>query len=119
MKQHGFQFYNPPILSLQERRRLVLALAITIFTAATLGAPHETWSAMTKDCHGQTALPTDVRLTTPSVKVPEALARFAGAWVGVWVDQKGREALCNTLVIEEVYQNGYTRIITVLALMQP
>ena len=66
---------------------------------------------MGKECRGQTPLPANVRLIGPGTEVPEAVARFAGAWSGVWVDQKGREALCHTLVIEEVFQNGYTRII--------
>lgn len=111
MKQHGFKFYNPPILSLQERRGLVLALAITIFTAATLGAPHETWSAMAKECRTQTPLPANVRLITPGTDVPEAVAKFAGAWSGAWTDKEGREAFCQTLVIEEVFRNGYTRVL--------
>jgi CubicO group peptidase (beta-lactamase class C family) len=111
MKQHGLQFYNSPILSLQERRRLVLALAIGIFTATILGAPHEIWSAMAKDCNGQTPLPTNVRLITPGAEVPEAFARFAGAWIGAWRDQKERRVLCHTLVIEEVLPNGYSKVI--------
>ena len=53
-----------------------------------------------------------------ALEVPEALARFAGAWIGVWVDQKGREALCHTLVIEEVLPNGYARIIYSIGTMR-
>ena len=47
----------------------------------------------------------------PATEVPEASARFAGAWIGAWMDQKEREVLCHTLVIEEVLPNGYTRVI--------
>ena len=71
----------------------------------------ETQSATAKECRTQTPLPANVRLITPGLNVPEARARFAGAWIGVWVDQTGREALCHTLVIEEVLPNGYARII--------
>ena len=38
------------------------------------------------------------------------MARFAGAWTGAWLD-KGREAVCHTLVVEEVFTNGYARVI--------
>src|SRR6266545_3026448 len=107
MKQHGFKFYNLRMSSVQERR-LVLGFAIMIFTATILGAPYETRSAVAKDCHGQTPLPADVRLTAPNSKVPETVARFGGVWSGAWMDKEGHEVLCHTLVIEEVFSNGYT-----------
>ena len=68
MKQHGFEFYNLRISSLQDRRWLVLTFAIAIFTAAILGAPRETWSAMAKECRTQTPLPANVRLITPGTR---------------------------------------------------
>jgi hypothetical protein len=34
------------------------------------------------ECHWETPLPADVRLAAPGLEVPEALARFAGAWMG-------------------------------------
>ena len=111
MKQRGFKFYSLGISSVQERRWLVLTFVIAIFTAAIFGRPRETRSATAKECRTQTPLPANVRLITPGLDVPEALARFAGAWIGMWVDQTGREALCHTLVIEEVLPNGYARII--------
>ena len=82
MNQHGFQFYSLRILLIPEGRWLVVALAIAIFAATILVAPHETRSAVAKDCHGQTPLPADVRLTAPSAKVPETVARFGGVWSG-------------------------------------
>ena len=110
MKQHSSKLNNLRISSVQERW-LVLTLAIVIFAAAILGRPRETRSAMAKECRGQTPLPTNVRLITPGAEVPEAYAKFAGAWIGAWMDQNGREVLCHTLVIEEVMPNGFTKVI--------
>jgi len=42
-------------------------------------------SATTKDCRRSTPLPDDVRLTAPASDVPANVARFAGAWSGVWL----------------------------------
>ena len=48
------------------------------------------------------------RLIAPGPEIPAAVARFAGVWVGVWEDSGG---LCHTLVVEEVFANGYARVI--------
>jgi hypothetical protein len=48
-----------------------------------------------------------VHLGTPAPEVPEAVARFAGAWSGAWENTDG---FCHTLVVEEVFANGYARI---------
>jgi hypothetical protein len=40
------------------------------------------------DCRGVMPLPPDVHLVTPSADVPEAIARFAGAWTGAWRDRR-------------------------------
>jgi hypothetical protein len=55
-------------------------------------------------------LPADVRLIAPGPEVPEAVARFAGAWSGAWLD-RGREALCHTLVVEKVFANSAAGVI--------
>src|SRR6266511_4302844 len=65
-------------------------------------------AAGAKECHRETPLPADVRLIAPGLEVPEALARFAGAWTGEWELSGG---LCHTLVVEEVLANGYARLI--------
>jgi hypothetical protein len=54
-------------------RHLWLCLALALGLA--LGAQ----AAMAKECHYETPLPADVRLSALSLKVPEAVARFAGA----------------------------------------
>jgi hypothetical protein len=80
--------------------RLCLALALGL----TLG----TQAAAAKECHRETPLPAEVRLIAPGLQVPEALARFAGAWIGEWDNTDG---LCHTLVVEEVFANGLARVI--------
>src|SRR6266851_5010129 len=66
-----------------------------------LGLTLGTQAAAARECHRETPLPADVRLSAPGPEVPEAMARFAGAWIGAWLD-KGSEALCHTLIVEEV-----------------
>jgi Beta-lactamase len=78
--------------------------------AVAVGLAPGSQAAAAKECHRETPLPSDVRLIAPGSEVPEAAARFAGAWTGAWRD-KGREALCHTLVVEEVLANGYARVI--------
>lgn len=68
-------------------------------------------AAATKDCRHSTPLPDDVRLRAPAPDVPADVARFAGAWSGVWLDPGGEEVLCQTLIVEEVFPNGYARIV--------
>jgi hypothetical protein len=59
--------------------------------------------AAARECHRETPLPADVRLLVPGPEVPEAVARFAGAWIVAW---EGLGGLCHTLVVEEVLANG-------------
>lgn len=66
MQQHGFTMGRDPWL--------VMAVA--------LGLALSTQAAAAKDCRRETPLPTDVHLIAPGPEVPEAVARFAGAWVG-------------------------------------
>ena len=54
---------------------MVVALGLTLGTQA----------AAARECQRETPLPTDVRLSAPRPEVPEAVARFAGAWSGVSV----------------------------------
>src|SRR5437016_10536347 len=70
-----------------------------------LGLALGTQAATAKECRRETPLPADVRLIAPDSEVPEAMARFAGAWLDVWLDE-GSEALCHTLVVEEVLAGG-------------
>jgi hypothetical protein len=81
---------------------------VWLIIAVTLGVALGTQAATTKECQRETPLPTDVRLIAPGPQVPEAVARFAGAWTGEWERPGG---LCHTLVVEEVYANGYARAI--------
>ena len=85
-------------------RHLWLCLALTLGLA--LGAR----AAAARECHRETPLPADVRLIAPGPQVPEAVARFAGAWSGAWV-YEGNDTLCHALVVEEVLTNGSARVI--------
>jgi hypothetical protein len=57
-------------------------------------------AATSKECRRETPLPADVRLIAPGPEVPEAFARFAGAWSGAWEESGG---LCHTFVL---YREG-------------
>src|SRR5713101_10130814 len=78
-----------------------LWLVITVALGLALGS-----QAAARECRQETPLPTDVRLIAPGPQVPEAVARFAGAWTGAWEDSGG---LCHTLVVEEELVHGYAR----------
>jgi hypothetical protein len=67
--QHGF--------TIGRHGWLVLAVA--------LGLALGTQAAVAKECHQETPLPADVRLSAPGPEVPEAVARFAGIWTGISV----------------------------------
>lgn len=83
-----------------------LWLCIVVVFGLALG----TRAAVARECYRETPLPADVRLIAPGPEVPEAVARFAGTWNGAWGEGEG-EALCHTLVVEEVLAHGYARVI--------
>jgi hypothetical protein len=92
------------------RQRFTTGRSLWLMIAVALGLALGSQAATARECYRETPLPADVRLTAPGPEVPEAVARFAGAWSGAWLD-KGKEALCHTLVVEEVYANGIARVI--------
>jgi CubicO group peptidase (beta-lactamase class C family) len=110
MKQNGFKLSDLRTSSHRKCGSLVIALAIGMIIAVILGLAPEIKAAMTNECHRETPLPVDVRLIPPGKEVPESFARFAGAWLGAWPDEE-TDALCHTLVVEEVFANGYARVI--------
>src|SRR5205807_17265 len=79
---------------------MVVALGLTLGMQA----------AAARECQRETPLPADMQLIAPGPEVPEAIARFAGAWTGAWGEGRG-EALCHTLIVEEVLAHGYARVI--------
>jgi Beta-lactamase len=68
-------------------------------------------AAATKDCRNSTPLPDGVRMTAPAADVPANVAQFAGAWSGAWLDKAGDEVICQTLIVEDVFPNGYARVV--------
>ncbi|MGH8072303.1 MAG: serine hydrolase [Candidatus Entotheonellia bacterium] len=78
-----------------------------IITVA-LGLALSSQAAAAKECQRETPLPADVHLIAPGMEVPESMARFAGVWIGEWERTDG---FCQTLVVEEVFANGFARVI--------
>jgi len=75
--------------------------------------------ATPKECSRATPLPADITITPPGAEVPADVARFSGAWGGVWTDRTGADGPCTTLVVEEVLGNGYARIIYSIGVFDP
>src|SRR2546426_3640331 len=101
--------------------RFITGHYLWLCIVVALGLAPGTQAATAKECVRETPLPADVRLIAPGSEVPEAVARFAGAWIGAWQPSgisgamyqlgrllvgRGRFALCHTLVVEEVFANG-------------
>jgi hypothetical protein len=88
-------------------RRTGLWIAVAIPLALGTGAQ----AAQAKECHNETPLPADVTLIAPGPDVSQSVAEFAGAWVGAWMNRRGEDTLCQTLVVEEVLPKGHARVI--------
>ena len=63
-------------------RCLGIAVALWVVGAVVAGLALSSQAAIAKDCRQETPLPADVRLIPPGPDVQEAVARFAGVWVG-------------------------------------
>src|SRR5262245_55075165 len=90
----------------REVAMVMLLLALLTFV---LLIPSPAVAAM--DCRGTTPLLPDLRLTPPDASVSPANAPFAGAWSGAWLDDKGDEGVCTALVVEQLYADGYARVV--------
>src|SRR5262245_60218037 len=75
--------------------------------------------ASVKECSRATPLPADTAVTAPEADVPAEVARFSGAWGGVWTDRTGAGGPCTTLVVEEVLANGFARVIYSIGVFDP
>ncbi len=64
-----------------------------------------------EECRSKVPMPGDTSITPPAADVPPHIARFSGAWNGVWFDRKGRPALCASLIVEEVHPNGFAQVV--------
>jgi hypothetical protein len=87
---------------------MAVSLRVTLVALFILGLPQ---LAAALDCQRMLPLPADVRVVPPAPEVPEALARFSGAWSGAWRDSRGADAQCNVLVVEDVHANGFARVV--------
>ena len=75
--------------------------------------------ASAKECSRATPLPSDTTITPAGAGVPAEVARFSGAWGGVWTNRRGVGGPCTTLVVEEVLANGYARVIYSIGVFDP
>jgi hypothetical protein len=98
------------------RRTLVGQAALAVLAAMLMGAVA---AAHAKDCAGATPLPADVTITPPAADVSTDLARFSGAWGGVWAPKGGSVGPCGVLVVEDVFANGYARVIHSVGVSDP
>src|SRR5262245_50230117 len=71
------------------------------------------------DCSRATPLPPDTTITPPGADVPTDVARFSGAWGGVWTSRGGAGGPCTTLVVEEILGNGYARVVYSIGVFDP
>lgn len=92
-------------------QRFTTGQSLWLIIAVALGLSLGSQAAAAKECHRETPLPADVRLIAPGPEVPEAVARFAGAWNGASERMRRSDPLCHTPVVEEVFANGYARVI--------
>src|SRR5262245_3107835 len=75
--------------------------------------------ASAMECSRTTPLPTDTTITPPGADVPADVARFSGAWGGIWTGRSGAGGPCTTLVVEEVFANGYARVVYSIGIFDP
>ena len=82
----------------------VIALTLIVFVSLGVGPVDA------RDCRDETPLPADVKLVAPGSDVPATASRFAGAWIGAWMEESG-DTVCATLIVEEVLSTGHARLI--------
>ena len=97
-------------------RRLAGQAALTVLATMLMGAVA---AAHAKDCAGATPLPANVTITPPAADVSPDLARFSGAWGGAWTPRGGGDGPCGVLVVEDVFANGYARVVYSIGVADP
>jgi Beta-lactamase len=97
-------------------RGLAGQAALAVLAAMLVGTVA---AAHAKDCAGATPLPADVTITPPAADVSADLARFSGAWAGAWAPRGGGEGPCGVLVVEDVFANGYARVVYSVGVSDP
>src|SRR6185503_6936745 len=97
----------------------LLVLGMCEQASAQLQPDSSQTRASAKECSRATPLPADTTITPAGADVPADLARFSGAWGGVWTNLSGVGGPCTTLVVEEVLANGYARVIYSIGVFDP
>ena len=110
-------------LSFRDVRRLsvggLLLLSMCEQASAQLQPDSSQTRASAKECSRATPLPADTTITPAGADVPAEVARFSGAWGGVWTNRSGAGGPCTTLVVEEVLANGYARVVYSIGVFDP
>jgi len=101
---------------LESRARAAAWVGAAALVAMLLGL---SVGADAKECANATLLPVDTTITPPAADVPADLAQFSGAWGGVWTDRAGRPGACTGLVVEDVFANGYVRVVYSVGVLDP
>ncbi|MBR0848669.1 alpha/beta hydrolase [Bradyrhizobium diazoefficiens] len=79
--------------------RRVLSILATLLSAPALAQP------LTVDPESIVPLPDKFDMETPSPDVPPEIARFQGAWIGTWHDDR------HILVVERVTADGHANVV--------
>jgi hypothetical protein len=86
----------------QKMRRLLVILSL-VFLMPMLSAQAQ--PALTVDPESIVPLPDKFDLETPAPAVPLEIARFQGAWIGTWQDDR------HILVVERVRPDGHVHVV--------
>src|SRR5215510_8732997 len=82
------------------RRLLAILSMVLMLTANTLAQP------LTVDPESIVPLPDKFDMETPSAEVPPDMARFQGAWIGTWHDDR------HILVVERVKADVHAHVVS-------
>src|SRR5262245_35631415 len=83
-------------------RRLLLVLSLVLSMAMPSA---QAQPALTVDPESIVPLPDKLDLATPAPAVPLEIARFQGAWIGTWQDDR------HILVVERVGPDGHAHVV--------
>jgi dienelactone hydrolase len=86
------------------RARLLVVAAMLVWSRAAMGED------VREDPESIVALPDALEIVTPGADVPAAVARFHGAWFGVWVD-----IIRHVLIVERVAADGRAQVVYAIA----
>jgi dienelactone hydrolase len=78
---------------------------LTIIAVAVMSGMHNAQAQLTVDPESIVPLPGKFDMETPAPDVPPEIARFQGAWIGTWHDDR------HILVVERVKPDGHANVV--------